>query len=183
MTETTGTNNDSNDSYGKKSLWKWLLIYFVIGIIIYAIVYFFFLNKDGYNSNQSSMQYASPSPSVTVPSPSAMMAAIILPLAEVNTSGESGTTTLEEVDGKTKITITLTGFTKDVEQPAHIHIGECPGVGAVKYPLTNVVNGESITLLPVTLEDLKKQLPLAINIHKSQAEVNVYTACGPLTLE
>lgn len=102
-------------------------------------------------------------------------------LDEVNNSGESGTSTLKEENGKTTVTVSLIGFTDDVSQPAHIHIGSCPGVGAVKHPLTNVVNGTSVTELDATLSDINSQLPLAINIHKSAAEVTSYTACGKLT--
>src|SRR5438067_2300451 len=75
-------------------------------------------------------------PSTSV-SPEAMANEMTVNLAEENKSGESGTVMLKEENGKTTVTVTLTGFTKDVEQPAHIHIGMCPGVGTVKYPLTN----------------------------------------------
>jgi len=62
-------------------------------------------------------------------------------------------------------------------------MGACPGVGAVKYPLTSIVNGASTTVLSVTLDQLKKELPLAINVHKSATEVSTYTACGPLDIK
>lgn len=54
--------------YGKRPLWQWVLIYVVIGGLIYgAVYYFYFANKGGYN-------YESPTPSQTVtstPQPSA----------------------------------------------------------------------------------------------------------------
>ncbi len=102
-------------------------------------------------------------------------------LAAENKSGESGTATLQEENGKTTVTLTLTGFTKDVAQPAHIHVGACPGVGAVKYPLTSVANGSSVTVLSTTLAEIKQNLPLAINVHKSAKEIASYTACGDLS--
>ncbi len=114
-------------------------------------------------------------------SPAAMAKEMTVYLLAENDSGESGTAVLKEEDGKTRVTLTLTGFIKDVEQPAHIHVGACPGVGAVKYPLTNVVNGNSATLLSVTLDELKKSLPLAINVHKSAKDVTIYTSCGELS--
>ncbi len=101
-------------------------------------------------------------------------------LAEENKSGQAGTAVLEEVDGKIKVTIDLAGTKYKAPQPAHIHIGVCPGVGAVKYPLTNVVSGKSTTVLMVTMADLAVAGPLAINVHKSAAESNIYTACGAL---
>jgi len=49
-------------SYGKRPLWQWIVLYLIIGGIIYAAVYFLFLNKSGgYNysggSNSNSPQY------------------------------------------------------------------------------------------------------------------------------
>lgn len=110
----------------------------------------------------------------------AMANQMTVTLAEENKSGESGTATLKEENGKVTVTLALTGFVAGVSQPAHIHIGDCPGVGKVVYPLTNVVDGQSTTMVNTTLADLKKQLPLAINVHKSAAQVSVYTACGSL---
>lgn len=175
MEETAGT---TNGGYNKRPLWQWLVIYVILGVIIYGGIYYFFLNKNnGYNSSKSSAQYSSPSPSAMV------RKEVTVVLKPVNDSSEVGTATLIEENGQTKVTINLTGYTKDVVQPAHIHIGECPGVGAVKYPLTSIVNGASVTTLSVTLDQLKKELPLAINVHKSATEISTYTACGPLTIQ
>lgn len=126
-----------------------------------------------------------PSPQATEtsasPTPEAMMLKeITVDLAEQNGSGASGTATLKEEDGKTTVTVTTTGFVKDVSQPAHIHLGACPKVGAVKWPLANVLNGSSETTLNTTFAEIKNNLPLAVNIHKSEAEVSVYTSCGDL---
>jgi len=119
----------------------------------------------------------------TTPSPSATIREIIVTLEPVNDSQEAGTATITEENGQTKVVISLTGYAEGVAQPAHIHIGECPGVGAVKYPLTSVTNGTSVTALAVNLEQLRQELPLAINIHKSATEVSTYTACGPLNFQ
>lgn len=105
----------------------------------------------------------------------------VMQLATQNNSGESGTATLTEANGQTTVVVEMTGFTANVSQPAHIHLGSCPKVGAVKYPLTNVLNGKSTTVLNATLSQIQSELPLGINIHKSAAEASVYTACGDLT--
>ena len=111
----------TNDGYKKKSLWQWLVIYFVLGIIIYAGVYFFVLSKNtGYNS-KSTQPYPSPSAVSVSPTSRMMNSEATVTLGSVNKSGESGTAILSEENGQTKVTINLTGFTKDVEQPAHIH--------------------------------------------------------------
>ncbi len=101
-------------------------------------------------------------------------------LASINNSGQSGVANVGEENGKVTITLRLNGGVGDVSQPAHIHTGACPGVGAVKYPLTSIVNGQSKTTLNITMAELLKQLPLAINVHKSVEEVKTYTACGDI---
>lgn len=114
-------------------------------------------------------------------SPSATVSEVMVVLTEQNNSKELGTATLMEVNGKVKVVLKMTGA-PDVSQPAHIHVGACPEVGAVKYPLTNVMNGMSETTLDVTMAQLKSELPLGINVHKSQPEAKVYVSCGDLKL-
>lgn len=97
-----------------------------------------------------------------------------------NGSEESGTATLQEVDGKVVVTLNLTGYSKGVTQPAHIHLGRCPNPGAIKYPLTSVVNGASVTTINTTLSGLMSLGDLAINVHKSVPQSNIYYSCGDL---
>lgn len=117
---------------------------------------------------------------VSSPSPEALSKTI--QLDEQNESSESGTAVLTEKDGKVMVTLNLTGAPANVPQPAHIHMGSCPDVGDVLYPLTNVVNGVSETTLDVTWADLAAKQPLGVNVHKSVPKVKVYVACGNLTL-
>ena len=92
---------------------------------------------------------------------------------------QSGQAVLTETTAGIEIALTLTALDATTPQPAHIHKGECPGVGAVAYPLENVVNGSSMTVLAdVTMADLIEMLPLAVNVHKSATESSVYTSCG-----
>src|SRR5262249_34784738 len=65
----------------------------------------------------------------------------------------------------------------DASQPAHIHAGTCPGVGAVEIPLTNVVGLKSTT--SVTNKTLASVLttPHSINVHQSTSAAGIYTAC------
>lgn len=175
------TENKTPSGYGKKPLWQWILIYVVIGAIIYGVGYYFLAGKKGSN-NYNTTVAPSEVPSVTseAMSPSKMT----VTLMDENNSGESGTATIEEKDGKVEVAVALTGFPTDgVPQPAHIHVGECPGVGEVKYPLTDIVNGKSVTAVPVTLDELKNQLPLAINVHQSKADISTYVSCGELPIQ
>lgn len=149
-----------------------------VGVVVVLVV--------GYLLFSNMQQTPTPQPTTTTTqetaSPSATPSEISVTLSEQNTSGESGTATLMEVDGKVKVTLKLTGAPSGVVQPAHIHVGACPDVGAVKYPLTSPVDGMSETTLDVTLAQLKSELPLGINVHKSAAEAKVYVSCGDLKL-
>jgi hypothetical protein len=53
MAEET-TVETKTEGYGKRPLWQWILIYLIIGgLIYYAVYYFAFANKGGYSSTQS----------------------------------------------------------------------------------------------------------------------------------
>ncbi len=113
-----------------------------------------------------------------------------LNLSSQNNSGIAGTATLENSDGKVKVTLKLAGVSTGVvgllgislgaAHPAHIHQGSCAALGAVKYPLASTVDGKSETIINVTLSDLKAGLPLAVNVHKSSEEIGVYVACADI---
>jgi hypothetical protein len=173
-----------SDSYNKRPLWQWIGIYVVVGGLLYGLIYYFVMKKNGSytTGGTNNTMYAVPTSSSMNGAPtSGATNKVKLTLLGENKSGESGTAVLEEINGKVSVTVSLTGFVAGVVQPAHIHIGACPGVGAVKYPLKSLVNGTSVTTLDVTMAQLKTELPLALNVHKSASEVSVYTACGPLS--
>lgn len=102
-------------------------------------------------------------------------------LSMLNGSREVGRATLIGVKNQTKVIISVTGEPKGAIQPAHIHLGSCPTPEAVVYPLTSVVNGNSVTLLDVKLSDIQKMKnPLVVNIHESAVKIGNYVSCGNL---
>ncbi len=104
---------------------------------------------------------------------------VTIEMKATNDSGVSGKAVLTQLENnKTRVEITLSGMPSGAIEPAHIHTGKCPNVGAIKWPLSNVVNGVSTTDLDVSLTYLKSQLPLAINTHKSAEEMKVFMSCG-----
>lgn len=105
---------------------------------------------------------------------------ILITLDPQQNSTESGTAQLSEVDGKVIVTLNLMGYPSSTPQPAHIHDGSCPNVGAIKYSLSDVINGKSETVLNTTLKQLMSELPLLVNIHKSQTESKIYSSCGDI---
>lgn len=105
---------------------------------------------------------------------------LVVNLNAQSDSTESGKAMLKEVSGKVMVSLDLTGAPKSIIQPAHIHMGSCPIPGEVKYPLTSILDGKSETTLDIGLDQLLKELPLAINVHKSASEAKVYVTCGNL---
>ncbi len=106
----------------------------------------------------------------------------LISLSEQNGSGENGIAfMLESGDGNVQVDLSVSGAPQGVTaQPAHIHLGSCANLGAVKYPLTAVTADSSSTVLEVSFDKLMSELPLAINVHKSATEAGVYVACGDI---
>ena len=106
-------------------------------------------------------------------------ASITLTLSPQNNSGISGSATLTEMDNnQVKVTLKLDKAGAG-PQPAHIHPGSCANLDPKpQWPLKDVVNGASETVLTnVKLTDITDGKH-AINVHKSAAEIQTYVACG-----
>lgn len=104
-------------------------------------------------------------------------------LAAQNASNQNGTATLTAKGDMTEVVLDLPAGPAGmgVEQPAHIHEGACPTPGKVTYPLTNVKDGKSTTMVNAKLADIATG-KYAINVHKSAAEASVYTSCGDIQM-
>lgn len=104
--------------------------------------------------------------------------AVEVTLNAQNNSGQKGKAVLRASGDNTVVTISVTPSPSGASQPAHIHAGTCPP-GKVDFPLTSVVNGQSVTTVKAKLADILSETR-AINIHKSGKEASVYTSCGAL---
>lgn len=103
---------------------------------------------------------------------------VTIQLTAENNSGVNGTATLTPMGNQTQVVINVTGEPSGASEPDHIHVGQCgPTLGAVKYPLKNVENGTSTTVVNASLTDLSNG-NMAINLHESAANIKNYTACG-----
>ncbi|HEY7598947.1 MAG TPA: hypothetical protein VH741_03390 [Candidatus Limnocylindrales bacterium] len=101
-------------------------------------------------------------------------------LETLNDSGVNGTVTLVEVGPRqTRVEVRVeSGGNPDM--PAHIHPGSCDNlVPQPKYPLQNVVNGTSTTVVPASLAELLAG-DLAVNLHRANDDLGTYTACADL---
>jgi len=119
-------------------------------------------------------------PGPAAPPSSGVKAPVIL--SEQNNSGQSGSALFTEEGGNAKVMVNLENSPAG-PQPAHIHVGSCATLGDVRYPLTSPENGSSETTLNVSLAQLSSELPLAVNVHKSPAEAQVYVACGDISAD
>ena len=59
------------NGYGKRPLWQWIAIYVVIGIVVYAAIYYFVLAKKGSSSNQANPYQSPATQTVTSPTEAA----------------------------------------------------------------------------------------------------------------
>jgi hypothetical protein len=97
-----------------------------------------------------------------------------------NSSGESGTATLTDEGGKTKVVVTVTGQPAGTPQPMHIHKGTCATLDPKPaYGLPTLIDGKSEATVDVSLRDLQMG-GYAINGHKSAQEASVYVYCGEI---
>jgi predicted lipoprotein with Yx(FWY)xxD motif len=103
--------------------------------------------------------------------------ALTFPVGAGRDGDQSGTVTFTAKGDKTDVALNVKPGAAGVAQPAHIHDGQCPVPGAVKYPLKDVVDGKSTTTLDVTLAQLLTGT-FAVNVHLSAADIGKYVACG-----
>jgi hypothetical protein len=101
-------------------------------------------------------------------------------LAAQNGSGEIGTVTLTAMGDKTRVEVALANGPETAPQPAHIHAGTCAKLDPKpKYPLANVVDGTSTTVVDAPMSALTAG-GFAVNVHKSTSDIPTYVACGDL---
>ena len=97
-------------------------------------------------------------------------------LETLNDSGVTGTVAFSDVNGRTRVDVTVDPA-DNPDMPAHIHPGTCAElVPQPKFPLENVRNGTSTTVVPASIAELFAG-NLAVNVHKSNDDLKTYTAC------
>ena len=106
---------------------------------------------------------------------------VTLQLRELNGSGVSGTVTMSAIDeGHTLVDVDVDAAGHP-DMPAHIHPGTCVElVPQPKYALQSVIAGRSSTAVAASLEELLSG-GQALNLHLSNEQMDVYSACGDLS--
>jgi len=101
----------------------------------------------------------------------------IFALHAQNGSGEDGAVILTPLGDSTRVEVAIANAPAGAIQPAHFHTGPCATLGKVIYPLKAVDQGYGVSVIKVSIDKLVGQ-GLAVNVHKSGAEIGVYTSCG-----
>jgi len=103
-----------------------------------------------------------------------------LRLDTLNDSGVTGNVTMTAIGDQRTLVELEVDPAGHASMPAHIHPGTCDDlVPQPKYPLQNVVDGASVTEVPASLDELMRG-GVALNLHRSNEEMQIYTACVDL---
>jgi LPXTG-motif cell wall-anchored protein len=110
-------------------------------------------------------------------SASAQQATVTVPLGPGRDEQDvNGTAALTDMgNGTTQVVIRVNPANPNML--AHIHSEACPGAGPVLFPLTNVQNGTSTTVVNAPLSDVLAR-GQSINLHKSPQLSDIYVSCG-----
>ena len=105
---------------------------------------------------------------------------VSLELEQINGSGVTGNVVITEVDATTTLVTVDADPAGHPDMPAHIHPGSCAElIPQPRFALENIVDGDSSTRVPASFEELTEP-GQAINLHESNAALDVYTACVDL---
>jgi hypothetical protein len=117
----------------------------------------------------------------TAPKPAQPTAkAVTMAMVAQNDSGETGTVTLTDTGGKTKVSIALNRAPFMYPQPAYIYVGSCGSLGTRRHTLNYIVKGQSSTVLLFPLDQILKDKPLAVNVHKDQSDMLTSVSCASI---
>lgn len=107
--------------------------------------------------------------------------ALTINMGAQNGSKQNGQAWFNDTPAGLRVKIQLHNEPAGASEPSHIHPGRCAKLNPAPWkPLSNVVNGVSVTTIPhVTVADLKKAA-YAVNVHESAANLKRYVSCGDI---
>jgi len=113
-------------------------------------------------------------------SPSPEVRSVTLPLEQIDDSGVTGSVVITEVDATTTLVTVDADPAGHPDMPAHVHPGSCAElIPQPRFALENIVDGRSSTRVPASFDEITAP-GQAINLHESNAALDVYTACVDL---
>lgn len=136
--------DNQNTNYGKRPLWQWVLIYAVIGAVLYGLVYYFILGKRGGTS------YA-PAPTAPVATAPATSPATT---SATETSQETITLTSDGFSPKTLTIKTGTKVTWTNQSGSDATVNSSPHPVHTDYPPLNLGSFPSGGTLSLTFDKL-----------------------------
>ena len=80
---------------------------------------------------------------------------------------------------RTQVTVGIQPGPAGVRQPIRIHEGSCSELGDLVAPLQDVAGGQSATMIDIPFDALQ-EAGHAIVVSQSEAEIDVYVACGDI---
>jgi hypothetical protein len=105
---------------------------------------------------------------------------VTIHMRALNHSGETGRATLTPMGNRTRVELAINGEPAGANQPVHIHEGTCANLNpAPKWVLNNIVNGKSVTTVPVGLGVLEAG-SYSVNAHQSVQNMGTFVACGEI---
>lgn len=138
--------------------------------IIIIVVYFLFGNEP--------IKLQKTEKNIPVSNQASRFQEINISISEENMSKENGMATIKQEEDKTYITLRINNFPEEIIQPSYIYSGSCNSLGQIVYQLESMSNSKSETILDVSFNEIKKQFPLSIVIHKAPTEMGTIAACG-----
>ena len=103
--------------------------------------------------------------------------AVTVALTAPDGLGQSGHATLIRQGEKTWVAVSVAPADKGAAQPANIHIGSCANPGAIAHPLTDVVDGMSVTRVDAPLDEVSAE-GFALALRHADGNTATYEACG-----
>jgi len=103
-----------------------------------------------------------------------------VPIRSIDSSGVSGTATLQDVSGAVAILLHIDGLEDEIIVPVELHSGTCTAPGPLAYPMVAPDAGESETDLSINLEQFNTQRPMAVILYRSTTD-HTAIACGDVS--
>lgn len=106
----------------------------------------------------------------------------MIPLGELNDSGQTGIASFTANGDQTEITVSINSRAAGVNQPIHVHDGTCDNLGGVAHGLSAAADGSSVTTIDASLASIMGGAH-AVNVHFSGEDAGTYVACGDIPAE
>ncbi len=103
----------------------------------------------------------------------------VVTMQEFNNSNQSGSAALVSENNQTRIIINLAN-SPNYAQQVYILKGSCEQPGEIMYTLSPLINGQSETVIDLSLKNLFDQLPLTIAVYRETQTDQVNVSCGSI---